>query len=944
MKRLKRLFLIFSFILTIVISTSVSAEKTTYKAGILNDYSFSGNDISQYSKDCTQSVIRLIDNSSVVFSEENLDSAVKDLNEGQLDFLCMVPRSSSLESYIDYCSEPVATGFLGLFTHFENSLYFNDFNNFNGIKIGLLKNSYFEDYLKAYSTENHFSYESVYFDTADELISAVYNGNIDAVFTPITQKPDGLRIISKCGEFRYFLAVKKGNRIMLDTLNSALSLLKQQNPFFLSDSFVKSFRIPYANTSAMTDDDYRSAQRQEVLRVLVPTDNYPLAYYDSQTGEYTGLYVEILKQIASNTGLEIKYIPDDQPDMTMSSIEAGTSDVILTVSGSTDGLIRATEPYTHISYLPVTRFNTDISAEDNLTIGILESDKWITDYLKDIYPQWTIQEYSSVHSLLHAAEKNKVSASILSTPDMQTKTSLIAHPKLSISDSFSVNVPVSLGISRLTCHYTVVNLLNKTIAGISIPQEEFENKVYTLSHTYVPNFFDMLYANKLWLILALLVFAVVIVIVKLRERHFRQLALTDSLTSIPNKMYFFENVNKILEKSPNRPYLLCTLDAKNFKLVNDRFGRIIGDQTLRDIALRIKDIFKDNAIYARAQSDSFLIFAEDTPENRNRIDSIENLNIYIHNSSNYHLLLKTGVCPIERYDAQLGIDNYIDRAVIAKAHSPARNENSVTYFTKDMEAELNLKNTIEVEMDKALEKGEFIVYYQPKYELLSDKIIGAEALVRWSREGSLISPAVFIPLFEKNGFIVELDFYVYEQVMKMIKSRIQGEDKIVPISMNVSRCHLSDEHFVEKLEELVEKYGVPKEYVEIEITESIFDREDSTAVELIKDLKSHGFAISMDDFGSGYSSLNLLRELPIDTLKIDKVFIDNADTSPRGRAIIEAIISMAAQINIKTICEGVETSGQRDFLKQVGCNMVQGFFYAKPLTFNDFEKLLNSSE
>ena len=222
MKRLKRLFLIFSFILTIVISTSVSAEKTTYKAGILNDYSFSGNDISQYSKDCTQSVIRLIDNSSVVFSEENLDSAVKDLNEGQLDFLCMVPRSSSLESYIDYCSEPVATGFLGLFTHFENSLYFNDFNNFNGIKIGLLKNSYFEDYLKAYSTENHFSYESVYFDTADELISAVYNGNIDAVFTPITQKPNGLRIISKCGEFRYFLAVKKDNKIMLDTLNSAL--------------------------------------------------------------------------------------------------------------------------------------------------------------------------------------------------------------------------------------------------------------------------------------------------------------------------------------------------------------------------------------------------------------------------------------------------------------------------------------------------------------------------------------------------------------------------------------------------------------------------------------------------------------------------------------------------------------------------------------------------
>lgn len=261
-----------------------------------------------------------------------------------------------------------------------------------------------------------------------------------------------------------------------------------------------------------------------------------------------------------------------------------------------------------------------------------------------------------------------------------------------------------------------------------------------------------------------------------------------------------------------------------------------------------------------------------------------------------------------------------------------------------MEQQLTIQNKIEVEKVQALRRGDFIVYYQPKYELATDKIIGAEALVRWNhKDQGLISPGVFVPLFEKNGFIIELDFYVYETVLQMIRSRILGKDQIVPISMNVSRCHLGDEHFVERLEKLVEKYQVPKEYIEMEITESIFSQEDNSALALIYELKNHGFTISMDDFGSGYSSLNLLRKVPIDTLKIDKVFIDNTDDSRRSEVIVEEIISMASKIRVKTICEGVETETQRDFLKYAGCDMVQGFFYSKPLPYKDFETLLNSS-
>lgn len=943
MKHIKRLLFLFSFILIIVMPAGAGAEKSTYNVGILNDYIFSGNDISQYSKDCTQSVLTHIDNSDAVFSENSLNGSIDALNNGQLDFLCMVPKSNVLASYVDYTEEPVAKGFLALFTLSGNDIYFNDFKKFNGIKIALLKNSYLEDTLKSYSAEKGFAYEPVYYDTTDKMVSALHSKAVNAVLAPTTCNPDGMRIIGKCGEFNYYLAVKKGNQNMLNTLNSTLAEIKENHPFYLSANFENSFVIPYRNSPALTDDDYLAAKRQEEIRVLVPTDNYPLAYYDSEMRDYTGLYVEILKQAAHNTGLRLKYIPDDQPDMTLNSIEMGKSDIILTVSGSKEGLFKATEPYTHISYMPVAHNDAVVFEDAELTVGILNSDKWTSDYLKETHPQWTIKEYSSINSLLREVNRKKLSIALLSTPDLQTKTSLIAHPNLSIVNDFSVSVPVSLGVSSLTCHYSVVNLLNKTIASIAVPEAEFENKVYTLSHTYVPNFLEMLYSNKMWIIIMLLIFAGIIIIVKLREIYFRRIALTDSLTLIPNKHYFYEAVHKAINKNPSRAYLLCSVDARNFKLVNDRFGRIIGDQTLKNIASKLENIFKDHAVYARAQNDRFLIFADDTPANRQRVDSISELSIYIHNSSNYHIILKAGVCPIEHYAPEIGLDNYIDRANIAKASSPARNENSVTYFTKEMEDTLNTQNSIEIEMDKALETGEFVVYYQPKYELQSDRIIGAEALVRWQKGDKIISPAMFIPLFEKNGFIVELDFYVYEQVMKMIRSRIRGKDAIVPISMNVSRCHLSDCHFVERLEELVSKYQIPKNCIEMEITESVFSQEDSSALILIKSLKEHGFTISMDDFGSGYSSLNLLREVPIDTLKIDKAFIDNADNSPRGRVIVEAIISMASKISIQTVCEGVETIVQRDFLKQAGCNIVQGFLYSKPLPFTDFEKLLNSS-
>lgn len=943
MKCIKRI--IFSFIvLAVIMSASIAgAEKIVLKSGIINDYKYSGNNISDYGAECVNDILNFSGTQNIEFCDTNIRDGLAKLRDGSVDFVCMLPYIDELLPYVDYSSYPMAGGFVALYTNEDKKLYSGDFSSFNGMKIGMLNRTVFEPVLKSYSSKNNFTYTPVYYDSIDAITAAISTNEIDAIFTPATDKPDGMRLLAKCGNVEYYFAVLKGNTSVLNKINSSLETFKEAYPFYISDNFLSFFKTPYNNMVDYTEGEYSALKTKETLRVFTTEDNYPLSYYNNETQKYDGMYVKILNKIAENSGFKIEFIPYDQSEMSMNGIVMGKADAILNVSGSRQGLIEASAPYTYMSYMPIALKDRNIFEDNELTIGILASDSWITDYIEQAHPNWSVQKYSKIHELLRSTEKQGIDMALISAPDIQTHTSLTAHPKLSIIPDFTVEVPVCLGISNITCNSRIVSLINKTIASLSVPESEFDVRFYTLSNTYMPNFLDILYANKRWIILIATALLLVFVFIILLERHYKKLSLMDTLTSIPNRAHFNTAAAKMLTKDLLSPHLLVSIDVHNFKLINDRFGQLVGNQTLIDLAAQIKEVFKDIGIYARSQGDHFLALAKDTEENRQKINTLTDINIIIHNTTNYHVPVKIGVCPITKYDPDLTVAHYIDHANIAKEYSSNHNVNRLSYFTDKMNNELETRNSIESEMVRALERGDFIVYYQPKYSLATDKIIGAEALVRWRhKERGLISPGLFIPLFERNGFIVDLDFYVYEHVLQFIRFRLDNNQNVVPISMNVSRCHLGNTSFADRLEKLVDKYRVPKNCIEMEITESIFSQEDTSAISLINDLKKRGFTISMDDFGSGYSSLNLLRKVPIDTLKIDKEFIDNSDTK-RSRIIIEEIINMASKINIHTICEGVETTQQRDFLKSAGCDMVQGFLYSKPLPSADFEKLINSS-
>lgn len=253
----------------------------------------------------------------------------------------------------------------------------------------------------------------------------------------------------------------------------------------------------------------------------------------------------------------------------------------------------------------------------------------------------------------------------------------------------------------------------------------------------------------------------------------------------------------------------------------------------------------------------------------------------------------------------------------------------------------NSKNSIEKSLNKALEKGEFEIYLQPKYNSESDSIVGAEALARWNnRNDGIVSPEVFIPILEKNKNIVKLDMYMFEEACKIINRWSKNNVSLVPISINISKITMSEnDNFVIDLKNIIKKYDIDTRFLEVELTERIMFRETNKIVSIIKEIKKIGIKVSLDDFGAGYSSLNILKNIPIDIIKLDKLFLDKRDISEKGKIVIKNIINMANELGLEVVAEGVEFLEQSQFLKSVGCEVVQGYLYGKPMTIGEFEKL-----
>jgi EAL domain-containing protein (putative c-di-GMP-specific phosphodiesterase class I) len=364
---------------------------------------------------------------------------------------------------------------------------------------------------------------------------------------------------------------------------------------------------------------------------------------------------------------------------------------------------------------------------------------------------------------------------------------------------------------------------------------------------------------------------------------------------------------------------------------------------LSEISRVFNSVLKDGQIYCREHSDNFLVLFRYKYENEALITmansisrSIEDLKIW--RELNLKPVISTGIYFVEEGDND--IRSAIDKAMLAKKEIKGKYKSSYSVYNKNMLVKLIEIKKIEDEMYDALTLKKFKVYFQPKYSLPDSRISGAEALVRWNHPKlGLISPDKFIQVFEDNGFITDLDKFVYEQVCISLRSWLDNGYKVLPVSVNVSRVHFMNERFASEYINIKDKYKIPDGLIEIEITESVIMENPDNAFLLLNEFRENGFKISIDDFGSGYSNLCLLRKIPIDTLKLDKMLLSNIEDY-NSQVIVNNVVDLAKNLRLNVVSEGVETKTQVDFLKNIGCNMVQGYIFARPMPMNEYEKLI----
>lgn len=423
----------------------------------------------------------------------------------------------------------------------------------------------------------------------------------------------------------------------------------------------------------------------------------------------------------------------------------------------------------------------------------------------------------------------------------------------------------------------------------------------------------------------------------------KQNEMLDALTGIYNRKGFYHYTREMLDKNPDGAFCLVYWNIRKFKVVNNLLGRDAGDRILVQVADAIRNEFGGGmGTYGRLERDNFICCVRDDVIRQG--DWLHSGEIsYIAEDSEYHFFSCFGLYRIT--DASLKVSNMVDKARVAMEMVKNNYMEPYAWYDESMWGSIVEEQKLNSDFRRAIEEKQFKVYYQPICRAKDGMVTGAEALVRWVHpERGLVSPGEFIPIFEKNGFINVLDHYVWEEVCRMLHKRRKAGLKVVPVSVNVSRVEFYNYHLCEEIRDLVQKYDLPTDLLKIEITETAYSESPTRVQEAVKKLHEYGFVVLMDDFGSGYSSLNILKDLPIDILKIDMKFLTDFEQSRKSAILLENIVRMAKWMKFRSVAEGVETKKEWDFLKSVECDLVQGYYFYKPMPESEFEELLDKTE
>ena len=412
----------------------------------------------------------------------------------------------------------------------------------------------------------------------------------------------------------------------------------------------------------------------------------------------------------------------------------------------------------------------------------------------------------------------------------------------------------------------------------------------------------------------------------------------DSLTGLYNQRGFYPEATRLVADNPDKKYVLAVGDINGLGGINDLYNSTGGDLVISYIAKIIEEFADRRGLCARLGAGVFACIFENTKENIEKFKADTQISIS-HLGMEYPLSLKFGLYEINDMSTTLG--RAVLYATYAFRTSKDRSRNTYVFYTDEMSKGMSAEAEVTQKMKSAMENGEFVLYFQPKYDHKTGGLVGAEVLSRWIKpDRSIVSPGVFIPVFEKNGYITELDRYVWRNSFETVAGWIKDGHRAVPVSVNISRISLLDDGIIEYIDRLGKYYPSAVPYIQFEITESAYVGNSDEIFDRVARIQEMGYKINMDDFGSGYSSLNLLKDAPIDIVKLDMGFLRGEGNMDRGKIIISSVVNMTRELGFDLVAEGVETKDQADMLTEMGCPVIQGFLYARPMPESDFHSLI----
>ena len=875
------------------------------------------------------------------------------LIDGEIDLMSDVSYTESRAEQMLFCSVPMGTEEYCLFVSGENSaISSTDYSTLNGKRIGVNKNSVQADFYREWCRRQGVISEIVdVTGSEEESLNLLRSGALDGYVTVDSFSADQMETrpvpICKVGSSDFFFAVSASRPDLLRELEGAMNRIREENRNY-SQQLTAKYLVSTGANAFLSPEEQTWLGSHTPIRVGYQDNYMAFCARDPETGALTGAlkdYLDIVTTSVLNAKLVFEPVAYPTATAALEAMKNGEVDCVFPANlsvgdGEALGLFM-TPPLISTDIMAVVRQTSQqlLTSRQHVVVAVNEGNPNYDSFLHDHYPTWRVVYYPTTNDCLQAVSQNVADCVLISSyryNNIARQCTRLRLTAISTGIDLDYCFAVSAGSSEL---YSILS----RAAGL-VPASTMNTALsYYLTEDAKTTLGDFLSEHS-WAV-AGIVGAVVLVILILMIRSMNagkkagrliSATETDELTGLYNRDYFLQYATRLHQEHPEMPMDAVVLNIDGFHSVNAIHGRAFGDAVLRALGGEIRVISGElGGIAGRFEADRFDIYCPQQQDYhaihkrlQARLDTV---------SPSVTIPLRMGVMP---WQPDLEAVQMFDRARTACSMARENFQEHLVIFDEEMRKRENYEQRLLNDLRRALDSFEFEVYYQPQYDIQSDppRLVSAEALVRWNHpELGMIPPVDFITLFERNGKISEVDQYVWSEAARQVARWRDLYGVTLPVSVNLSRVDVFDPALESALEKLLAYNGLAFGALRMEVTESAYTENADQVIRVVEGLRNKGYIVEMDDFGSGYSSLNMLSAMPVDVLKMDRVFIRNIAVNEKDAHLVSLILGIARSMKVQVVAEGVETEEQLRILKDLGCSLVQGFYFSKPLPPDVFE-------